>query len=122
MRKISDEYCLNLFRLIVGARAGWKCEICGHVGADCNPHHIYSRDNKSVRYDPENGLWVCEKDHRWAELVGTKKIIEYLDCTRLRPEGWRDDLTNRKNQIVKFNDSFRTMWKEKLLNELGEAA
>jgi hypothetical protein len=120
--KVSDQYNLNLFRTATGARAGWKCEICDHVGDDCQAHHIYSRDNKAVRYDPDNGLFVCDKCHRWTEIVGTKKVIEYLVCHNIRSGVWKNELILRKNMIVKYNDQFRAKWKIKLLDELKEAA
>lgn len=122
MDKVSDKYLNSLFRIVVGSRAGWRCEVCDHVGDDCQAHHIYSRDNKSVRYDPINGAWLCNYHHRVAEDLGTKKFIVYLNDTRTRPEGWREELISRKNQIVKANNAFREYWKEKLLGMLKEAA
>lgn len=119
MRKVSDEYCLNLFRLVVGARAGWKCEHCGRTGDDCNPHHIFSRENKSVRYDPINGAWLCNDCHRFAESY---RGLFIAAIQARRGLAWWDELVIRKNMIVKRNDQFRVEWKEKLLNELREAA
>lgn len=121
---VSDKYLNVLFRTVVGSRAGWRCEgeVCGHVGDDCQAHHIYSRDNKSVRYDPLNGAWLCNYHHRLAEIMGTKDFIVYLYNTKKRPEGWREELITRKNQIVKANNSYREYWKEKLLSMLKEAA
>jgi len=115
----SDDYCLNLFRLIVGARACWKCEHCGHVGEDCNPHHIFSRENKSIRYDTINGAWLCNACHRFAENY---KGLFIKSIQTKRGLDWWNELVRRKNIIVKWNDSFRFEWKEKLLSEVKEAA
>jgi hypothetical protein len=120
MKKTSDEICLGLFRVVVSGQAGGRCEICRAPEGD--PHHIYSRDNKAVRYDPINGIWLCNVHHRWAEGMGTKGFIRYLVNTRLRSPDWETTLTKRKNGIVKFNDSFRSEWKELLLDHLRGAA
>ena len=120
MKKTSDEICLNLFRTVVSDQAGGRCEICGAKEGD--PHHIYSRDNKSVRYDPTNGIWLCNVHHRWAERLGTKELIRFLVNTRMRSVAWESELILRKNKIVKFNDAFRAEWKTKLLDHLREVA
>jgi len=109
---VSDKYNLELFRLRVGENAGWKCEICGHVGDDCNPHHIFSRENKSTRYDPVNGSWLCDCCHRAAESHRDQFIAVMVGQ---RGDIWWADLVAKKNIIVKFNDDFRQQWKEKLL-------
>lgn len=120
---VSDKYCLALFRLAVAERAGWKCEICGHSGDDCQAHHIYSRDNKSVRYDPDNGLWVCNVHHRWAEEMGVRFVVEFLCNTRTRTDRWREKLATKKNTTVKCNGLYRLEWTDRLLNEIkGKAA
>ena len=120
MKKTSDEICLSLFRIVVSDQAGGRCEVCGAQEGD--PHHIYSRDNKSVRYDPTNGIWLCNTHHRWAETLGAKGLIRFLVDTGQRSDEWAAELTRRKNKIVKFNDAFRAEWKIRLLDHIREAA
>lgn len=121
MKKVSDKAVWDLCKVFVAARAGHKCELCHHMGEDCQTHHIYSRSNYSVRYDPMNCLYVCNSCHRWAELVGTRNVIEYLVSTGVHSEAWRQDLTDRKNHIVKADNIFRSEWKDRLLTMLKGA-
>jgi len=116
---VSDEYLLRLFREIVGSRAKWKCEFpgCPMFGKDLNPHHVFSRDNHSVRYDPENGLWLCTPHHNGDLLSAHKSPYKFMSIIltyEVRTPEWLEDLIIRKNQIVKANNSFRCDWKNKL--------
>jgi len=120
MKTTSDATCRALTRTVCELHAGGRCEICGAHGGD--PHHIYSRDNKAVRYDPTNIAWLCNTHHRWAEEMGTKKFIQFLLNTGLRLPEWEAELIRRKNEIVKFNDQFRAEWKARLLEHLREVA
>ena len=49
---------------LVKLRAGMKCEIegCKHKPT-LNSHHIFSRKNRSTRWDIENGLCLCIGHH-----------------------------------------------------------
>jgi len=114
MQKVSDAYLLNLLREVVSIRAGGKCEFPGCNKVICDPHHIFSRDNKSVRYDKENIANLCDYHHRWAEAHRDDFVTVMIGW---RGEKWWDDLVIRKNIIIKFNGNFRQDWKEKLLGE-----
>ena len=116
---VSDEYLLGVFLEIVGLRARWKCEFpgCPMFGKDLNPHHYFSRDNHSVRYNPDNGLWLCTPHHNGDLLSAHKspdQFISIIILYEVRTQEWLDDLIIRKNQIVPFNNGFRCDWKEKL--------
>lgn len=120
MKPTSDATVWALTRIVCELHAGGRCEICGAHGGD--PHHIYARANKAVKYDPTNIAWLCNTHHRWAEGLGTKKFIEYLINTGIRSREWEAELILRKNAIVKYNDSFRAEWKARLLDHLREVA
>ncbi len=117
--KTSDNYNLNLWRAIVSANAGHRREHCNHVGEDCNPHHVVSRDYKSVRYSPANGVWLCHSCHRYAH-EHPKAFMRFI--TGRRGAAWLQNLTTEKNKIVKFNNFYRHFWKLQLLSMLREAA
>ena len=98
----SDSLCLELFRALTEMRANGRCEICGAPEGD--PHHIYSRGNKAVRYDAVyNGLWLCNIHHRWAEEIGTKELIKYLTDTKTRSKEWAKELNISKNFALFFS-------------------
>lgn len=115
---VSDKNLLDLFRQIVGLRANWKCEFpgCNACGEDLNPHHVFSRENKSIRYDPFASLWLCTPDHQFAHAEPTRFMATIL-IHRVRTVEWLNEVMTRKNQIVKFNNAFREQWKVKLLSE-----
>ena len=50
--------------LLVKLRAGMKCEIqrCGKTKY-LNSHHIFTRKNRSVRWDVKNGVCLCPSHH-----------------------------------------------------------
>lgn len=52
----------KLFSLIVRARG--KCEVCGATDT-LQTSHIYSRANRSVRWDELNAICKCAKCHFW---------------------------------------------------------
>ncbi len=39
-----------------------KCEVCGSASS-LNPHHYISRSNRSLRWEPCNGVCVCVGHH-----------------------------------------------------------
>lgn len=112
---VSDKYVLNLLRDVVSARAGHKCEWPGCNKTECDPHHIFSRENKSTRYSPDNCAWLCNEHHRCAEASRNEFTAMMVE---IRGVDWWIDLVHAKNQVVKFNDQFRAEWKERLQNEL----
>lgn len=62
--KGSDTKLLQLWREVVIARAGGKCEYVGCYKTDnLNAHHVFTRGKKCVRYDPDNGLCLCPYHH-----------------------------------------------------------
>jgi hypothetical protein len=90
------------------------------LGKELDPHHVFSREEKSIRYDAAyNGIWLCYNHHCFAHNNSRefRKIIIY---NKVRTREWWDELVRRKNQIVKFNNSYRIEQKEILLKELQE--
>ena len=63
----------KLWSLLVKHRAGWRCEYCGSREKVLNSHHIYSRSNRSTRWDLENGVCLCGKHHTIIQTAGRKR-------------------------------------------------
>lgn len=59
----SPEY--REWRKTVFVRDNFTCQICGAVGGTLNAHHImpFAR-YPALRYEPKNGITLCEKCHR----------------------------------------------------------
>ena len=57
-----DKLLDYLWAIAVQIRAGHRCEKCGSKFGLCS-HHIFSRRNKSVRWDLDDGICLCNKCH-----------------------------------------------------------
>lgn len=117
MQTVSDQHVLNIRRQVVERRAVYHCEYPGCVcrGYDLHDHHIYGRANKAVRYNPDNGILLCNDHHRYAEAHRDDFIFAIVGS---RGQEWWIELNHQKNQIVKCNDIYRLYWKDRLENEL----
>ena len=121
-KKVSDKVVLRLWGQVVKERAGNKCEYpgCSINYTQLHPHHYFNRKNKSVKYDPDNGICLCHIHHTHGNEAAhlDPDFKEKWIASGKRPEGWLEELTKNKNEIVKDNDEYRAMWKDKLLTEL----
>lgn len=89
--------------LLIRERANFTCEKCGkwygegHRGL--HAAHVFSRGNKSVRWDPENGVALCMKDHLyWAH----SSPIEFAEWIKKRLGVKRyDALRRRANALTR---------------------
>jgi hypothetical protein len=119
--KVSDDYLLNLFRVVVGLKAGLRCEFpgCPAYGQDLNPHHHFGKDN-AVRYDPECALWLCTPHHTGEKPSAHLTPLlfeEALLINNVRSLKWIEQGRIKQNSIVKNNDLYRVMWKKELLSQ-----
>lgn len=73
-RKISNEVLHSLWREVVAKRAGNKCEVCG-ASRPCkdngesghlHPHHIFGRRMFRLRFDADNGVYLCPSCHKFS--------------------------------------------------------
>lgn len=53
-------------------RQVWSCTYCGSRD-NLNAHHIFSRHNKSVRWDLENWICLCAKHHVFSDEFSAHK-------------------------------------------------
>lgn len=95
--------------------AGNKCEYCGKT-AMLNSHHIFSRSNKSVRWDVENGVCLCVGHHTFSSVFSAHKTpLEFIEWLKShRGEQRLNELrikANTSRHWLKFE-------KEELLKEL----
>ena len=101
---------------LIKARAGYKCAYCGSEGR-LNSHHIYSRSNRSVRWDVNNGICLCVTHHTFGNFSAHKSPLDFDDWLRdYKGNATIDKLRLKSNQIAKYSKED----KEKMLKELKE--
>ena len=77
-RKRIENQLDDLWRRAVLKRWGNKCAVC-HKSEGVQSAHIFSRKNKSVRWDILNGISLCSRHHLfWAhkEPIEFAKFVE----------------------------------------------
>jgi hypothetical protein len=114
-----------MLREVVSMRAGGHCEYPRCFEKICDPHHFFTKENKSIRYDPDVCLYLCTGHHTSDHLSAHKSPAYFqhiIIYERVRDVQWLAEITGRKNQIVKFNNQFRVEWKERLQEELRRLA
>lgn len=80
--KTLQRQALILFKQEVIRKAGKQCEAIEPDGKRCkktkrlNPHHIESYStNKSLRYNPKNGICFCPTHHKFGRLSAHKSFV-----------------------------------------------
>jgi len=67
-RQNSKSYILKFkdteWSLLIRTLAG-KCEYCGAT-EHLHAHHIFGRQNRKVRHDPDNGVCLCANHHKFS--------------------------------------------------------
>lgn len=111
--KSIDKRLDDAWSLLVKLRANSMCEVCGKSNP-LNSHHVWSRRNKSVRWDLDNGVCLCvghhigvksaHKDPMWfSDWIREKRGSKWYDKMRIR--------ANSTSKLMQFE-------KEVLLKEL----
>jgi hypothetical protein len=110
-----DKKLDDAWSLLVKLRAGNKCEYCGKT-TTLNSHHIFSRSNRSVRWDPINGICLCVAHHTFSSKFSAHKApVEFtLWLTESKGQDFIDRLRIKANSVSKLHK----FEKELLLKEL----
>jgi len=100
----------------VKIQAGMKCEYCGKE-TTLNSHHVYSRSNRSVRWDLSNGYCLCVSHHTFGQVSAHKSPMEFSKWMEQdRGVEWAEALEIKAHQTVKWNKQD----KEQILEALNE--
>ena len=84
---------------LVKERAGGHCEYCGKTEY-LNAHHIFSRNNHSVRWALENGVALCPSCHVFGNHSAHKAPIEFSEWLKeTRGEKWFNDLRAKAKTV-----------------------
>jgi len=99
---------------LVKLEANNKCEVCGKT-TTLNSHHIFSRSNRSVRWDETNGVCLCVAHHTFGAWSAHKSPLEFIY--------WLEDVYGKEYiQELRYKANKSKKWskfeKEELLGEL----
>jgi len=95
----------------VKERAGFKCEFCDKQ-TTLNSHHIFSRSNRSVRWDLNNGICLCVNHHVFGPFSAHKAPLEFAEwMIAKRGQKWYDALKLKSHQVDKgtFEEKLTTL-------------
>jgi hypothetical protein len=106
-----------LWSRLVKLQAEGKCEVCG-VERPLNSHHIFSRSNRSVRWDEANGVSLCVSHHTFNSKFSAHKTPTEFTYWLENEYGreFLEELRYKANQIKKWTKHE----KEELLEQLEE--
>lgn len=88
-------------------RKVWKCAYCGST-ENLNAHHIFTRHNKSVRWDLENWICLCAKHHVFSDEFSAHKTptdFTYWLETQYSRE-WLENLGRKANKPLHVDSEF----------------
>ena len=87
----------DLWSLLVKVKANNRCEYCGKTSS-LNSHHIFSRSNKSVRWDEDNGVCLCVSHHVFGNFSAHKAPADFIEWIKgVRGEDWYKRLRKSAN-------------------------
>lgn len=90
---------------VVKDKAKYICEKCGKQTTSVQPHHIFSRSKRSVRWDLDNIIVLCAGCHMLCNDSAHKNPIEFLEfLLDKRGKVWYNRLRKKARQIVKYQD------------------
>jgi len=118
-KKTLEKNCMKLWADIVKKRAKNRCEKCGRSDT-LNSHHIYSRSNKAVRFDIDNGACLCAGHHTLNSIFSAHKTpFEFTEwITAKRGNEWRARLQQKANSYFKQDLFFELKYLEQELKKL----
>lgn len=114
----------DLWRVLIKLRAGNRCEIerCGKTQY-LNSHHVYSRANRSVRWDVINGICLCVGHHIGVKFSAHKTPNDFSEWSKKhRGQKWFDLLQIKAHQESKLHPFEKKILAEELQKEIDTFA
>ena len=111
--------CDTLWAEITKKRAGFRCEYCGETHY-LNSHHIFSRSNKSTRWDLNNACVLCPAHHTFSSTFSAHKTsVEFVEWIKQkRGEKWYQELRKHASEVKQHTTQSLTLLLESLKNLL----
>jgi hypothetical protein len=104
---------------LVKLRAGMSCEVCGKT-TTLNSHHIYSRSNRSVRWNPDNGICLCVAHHTFGSFCAHKSPTEFTEWLYDRKGAeFMNTLKIKAHMTIKYSKFEKELLLKSLKNEIA---
>ena len=106
---------------LVKLRAGEQCEYCGKRKY-VQSHHIFSRSNRSVRWDVKNGVALCAGHHTLSSKFSAHKTPTEFHIWLEEKKGrdFIDTLRIKANAVSKLHDFEKQYLLEELKREIKQ--
>ena len=102
-----------LWAKAVKLKAKDKCEYSGQIGV-LHSHHIFSRSNRTTRWDLDNGVCLKPLYHSLGNWSAHKSPIEFIEwIKKVRGETWYQKLRLKANQTCKPDYNLEKLYLEK---------
>lgn len=89
------------WRTEVIRKYGAACVICGEENRP-NAHHIIPRTFKETRWDPENGIMLCPKHHKFGKFSAHKNPLWFLAILRICEKDKYNNLLKKVDELWKL--------------------
>ena len=116
-RQIEDDLCLVLWSAAVRTRDGYVCQYCGIPTKRAEAHHIFTRTNRSTRFDLENGVTLCWPCHHYR--VGQGEFSYWVAHEWLGIKRW-EALRAKTRETVKATDAWYAEQEKRLRAEVAK--
>ena len=106
---------------LVKVRAGHKCEYCGSR-TTLNSHHVFTKNNRATRWDPDNGMCLCAFHHRLGNFSahGSPAFTDWMK--EYRGKKWYEDWKAKSNEIVKHSRARKALIMEDMNEQIKEVS
>jgi hypothetical protein len=101
-RKTAENKADDAWSCVVKASAGWHCEYCGKT-TSLQSHHIFSRSDRSVRWNIDNGVCLCASHHTLGNKSFHKAPADMIEWIKeKRGAEWWEHLRASRQVITKW--------------------
>lgn len=85
----------RLWTELIHTQRKGACEYCGKREG-LNAHHIFSRSNRSTRWDDQNAVLLCTLHHVFGNFSAHKSPVEFVEWLKeRRSDAWYKELRRR---------------------------
>lgn len=121
MAKGIDKKLDDAWSKAVKIRDNFECRYC-RKNTTLNSHHIFTRSNRSTRWDINNGITLCVAHHTFSSSFSAHKTgIEFTYWLEEKMgKSWLNKLRLKANQTAKFNKADKELILQGLLTYIKD--